>query len=236
MSPAASNTAVPPGGSTDVTVKALVPLLPSLVAVIVAKPAATPLTNPELLTVATAAALVVQVTVLPVSVVPFASFNVVVNCTVAPTCTDDGFGVTVTEATGTVVALTVMVAVPLALPAAAVIVAVPAAMPVPSPVDETVATEPFELVQVKELIFLGLAVAVSWTVRPASMVALDGWTETALATNAGSPGPPARVRSGELAMSLQPSATHAMNVVWQSLANIVTSRGGPRPTQWLGGS
>jgi hypothetical protein len=129
-----------------------------------------------------------------------------------------------------------MVAVPLALPAAAVIVAVPAAMPVTSPVDETVATEPFELVQVKELIFFGLAVAVSCTVRPASMVALDGWTETALATNAGSPGSPARVRSGELAMSLQPIATHAVSVEQQSLANIVTSMGGPHPPQWLGRS
>ena len=174
MSPAASNTADPPGGGADVTVTALVPLLPSLVAAIVAEPGATPVTSPELFTVATAAALVLQVTDRPVSGVPLASFGVAVSCTVAPACTDAGLGVTVTDATGTLAALTVIVAAPLVPPAAAVIVAVPAATPLTRPLDETVATEPFELVQVNDVYFFGRAVAVSCSVWPASTVALAG--------------------------------------------------------------
>jgi hypothetical protein len=174
MSPAASNTTDPPDGGADVTVTALVPLLPSLVAAIAAEPGVTPVTSPELLTVATAAALVLQVTNRPVSGVPLASFGVAVSCTVAPACTDAGLGVSVTDATGTLAALTVIVAAPLVPPAAAVIVAVPAATPVTRPVDETVATERFELVQVNDVYFFGLAVAVSCSVRPASTVALAG--------------------------------------------------------------
>jgi hypothetical protein len=66
----------------------------------VAEPDATPVTSPELLTVATAAALVLRVTDRPVSGVPLASFGVAVSCSVAPACTDAGSGVTVTDATG----------------------------------------------------------------------------------------------------------------------------------------
>jgi len=64
---------------TLVTVMADVPLCPSLVAVIVAEPAATPVTKPLAETVATAALLVAQVTVRPLRAVPFASFGVAVN-------------------------------------------------------------------------------------------------------------------------------------------------------------
>jgi len=56
-----------------------VPLCPSLVAVIVAAPAATPVTKPLAETVATAALLVAQVTTRPLRAVPFASFAVAVN-------------------------------------------------------------------------------------------------------------------------------------------------------------
>src|SRR6266480_3066989 len=61
---------------TLVTVMADVPLCPSLVAVIVAEPAATLVTSPLAETVATAALLVAQVTVRPLRAVPFASFGV----------------------------------------------------------------------------------------------------------------------------------------------------------------
>ena len=64
---------------TLVTVMADVPLFPSLVAVIVAEPAATPVTNPLALTVATAALLVAQVTTRPVRAVPLESSGVAVN-------------------------------------------------------------------------------------------------------------------------------------------------------------
>src|SRR2546430_1043189 len=72
---------------TFVTVMAAVPLFPSLAAVIVAEPAATPLTKPLAETVAMAALLVAQVTTRPLRAVPFASFGVAVNWVVAPTVT-----------------------------------------------------------------------------------------------------------------------------------------------------
>jgi len=83
-----------------VTVIAAVPLCPSLVAVIVAGPAATPVTSPVDETVATALLLVVHVTARPVSTFPDASFVVAVSCTVAPTLTVAIAGLTVTDATG----------------------------------------------------------------------------------------------------------------------------------------
>src|SRR3989442_15083640 len=70
---------------TFVTVIADVPLFPSLVAVIVADPATTPLTNPLAQTLATAALLLAHVTTRPLRAVPFASFGVAVNWVVAPT-------------------------------------------------------------------------------------------------------------------------------------------------------
>src|SRR3989440_11129514 len=82
------------------TVIADVPLCPSLVAVIVADPAATPVTSPLPLTVAAAVLLLCQVTVRPASVLPFASLGVAVSCTVPPTGTVADAGATVTHATG----------------------------------------------------------------------------------------------------------------------------------------
>src|SRR2546425_8423652 len=90
-----------PGGGGAETVSAAVPLCPSLVAVIVAAPAATPVTNPLPLTVATAGLLLAHVTVRPVSGVPLASFGVAVSWTVCPAWTLAGAGLTVTDATGT---------------------------------------------------------------------------------------------------------------------------------------
>ena len=72
----------PPLGA--VTVRLAVPVLPSLVALIVAEPIVTPETSPEPLTVATEVLLLDQVTARPESVLPFASLSVAVSCTVWP--------------------------------------------------------------------------------------------------------------------------------------------------------
>src|SRR5439155_20839306 len=85
----------------EVTVMAEVPVLPSLVAVMVAGPAATPVTSPLPFTVANAVALLDQDTARPGRGVPFASFGVAVSWTVLPASTLADAGVTVTEATGT---------------------------------------------------------------------------------------------------------------------------------------
>src|SRR5437867_7343377 len=69
---------------TGVTVMDAVPLWPSLVAVIVAAPATSPLTSPLPLTVATAALLLDHDTTRPDNRLPFASLGVAVSCTVAP--------------------------------------------------------------------------------------------------------------------------------------------------------
>src|SRR5207249_6254431 len=91
---------------TFVTVTDEVPLLPSLVAVIVAEPGVTPETRPLLLTVPTAVLELDHVTVRPERGAPFASFGVAVSCTVWPACTDAVGGVTSTVATGTFVTVT----------------------------------------------------------------------------------------------------------------------------------
>src|SRR5260370_11347684 len=124
---------------TGVTVTADVPVLPSLVAVtVIGPPAIFPVTSPVAETVAMVASLVVHVTVRPVSGLPPASLRVAVSCSVAPTSTLAGDGVTATEATGT--GVTVTADVPLWPSLVAVIVTgPPTAVPVTSPVAETVA-------------------------------------------------------------------------------------------------
>src|SRR5712691_10011603 len=149
---------------TLVTVMEDVPLCPSLVAVIVAEPGATPRTSPLLFTVATAVVVLDQVTTRPVSGVPFASLGVAVSCTVEPCWTLAGDGVTVTEATGTE---TVTTDVPLLPSDVAVIVAEPAATPVTSPLPSTVAAAVLLLDQVTTrpvsgVPFASCGVAVSW--------------------------------------------------------------------------
>src|SRR5204863_115792 len=131
---------------TCTTVMADVPLCPSLVAVMVAEPATFPVTSPLVLTVATGVLLLDHATVRPHSGLPFASLGVAVSWTVWPTCTLGEPGLTVTDATGTVV--TVMPAVPLCPSLVAVIVAEPATTPVTSPLELTVATEVLLLDQV----------------------------------------------------------------------------------------
>jgi len=121
-----------------VTVMAELPFCPSLVAVIVAVPATTPLTRPLAFTVATDVLLLDQVIVRPVSGVPLASFGVAVSCTLWPAGTPAEAGVTVTDATGTIV--TVIADVPVFPSLVAVIVADPAAPLVTRPLAFTLAT------------------------------------------------------------------------------------------------
>src|SRR5207253_765503 len=144
----------PVAGALSTTMSA-VPLFPSLVAVIVAVPAADPVTSPLALTVATPAALVPHAIVRPVSTFPLASFRLAVSCTVAPTGTLADAGLTTTDATGAGGGgggggsdVTVTVAVPLFPSLVAVMVAVPAATPATNPLPLTVATARLPLAQV----------------------------------------------------------------------------------------
>src|SRR5436189_48502 len=119
----------------------------------------TPVTSPFAETVATAPSLVAHVTARPASGLPFASFGVAVSCAVWPTARLDDAGLTVTDATGTMV--TVTVAVPLFPSLVAVSVAVPAATPVTRPLGDTVAMPAALLTHV--------------TTRPASGLPLPSW-------------------------------------------------------------
>src|SRR5207244_239965 len=126
-----------PGGGAAETVSAEVPLCPSLVAVIVADPAATPLTSPLPLTVATAVLSLAHVTVRPASAISFACSVSDLRCAVLPVLSFAAARLTVAAATGT--ADTVIAAVALFPSLAAVIVADPAATPLTRPLPLTVA-------------------------------------------------------------------------------------------------
>src|SRR5262245_7474339 len=123
---------------TMMTVTALVPLLPSLVAVIVAEPAPTAVTRPLAETVATPVALLDQVTTRPFRTFPAESLVVALSCAVPPTTRLAVAGATVTVATGT--AVTVIAEVADFPSLVAVIVADPAATALTRPLAETVAT------------------------------------------------------------------------------------------------
>src|SRR6266487_1726022 len=85
---------------TSVTVMVAEPLLPSLVAVIVAVPAATPVTRPLVLTEAVEELLLDQLTARPVRMLPAASFSVAVAWSVPPITTLGDARLTVTDDTG----------------------------------------------------------------------------------------------------------------------------------------
>src|SRR5206468_350803 len=130
---------------TRLTLTPALPLCPSLVAVTVTEPAATPVTSPVADTVATAGFALVHVTTRPASRFPAASLGVALSCVVAPTNTVAVAGLTVTDATGTLD--TVTAAVPVCPSLVAVIVAAPTATPVTKPLADTVAVAAFKLVQ-----------------------------------------------------------------------------------------
>src|SRR5436190_1252544 len=164
-----------------VTVMAAVPLCPSLMAVIVAEPATTPLTSPLELTVATAVLLLDHAIVRPDSGLPLTSFGVAVSWNALPAGTLAEPGLTVTDATGT--CTTVMADVPLCPSLVAVIVAEPATLPVTSPLELTVATDVLLLAHViprpdSWLPLTSLVVVVSCAVRPAATAADAGLTVT----------------------------------------------------------
>jgi len=166
---------------TSVTVTVPVPLRPSLVAVIVAVPTPWAVTRPVVLTLATPAALVVHVTDRPVRTFPAASRNVVVNCPVCPTVRLRVLGVTLTDATGA--SVTVTLAVPLCPSHVAVIVADPAPCAPTSPAGLTVATPAAFVTHVTTRPLSGLpaaslGVAVSCPVCPPVRLNVLGVTPT----------------------------------------------------------
>src|SRR2546428_1006329 len=129
ISPAPTRVTVAPEPLVTITVT--LPVFPSLVAVIVAEPAVTPVTSPLPSTVATPVVPLTQLIVRPLSGVPFASFGVAVSCTVWVTGTLADAGLTLTDAPGATV--TVMFDVPLLPSLLAVIIAQPAGTPLPRP-------------------------------------------------------------------------------------------------------
>ena len=98
------------GRMTALTVRAAEPLCPSLVAVIVADPAVTPVASPLPSTLATELLELAQVIARPPSAVPVESSGIATNCTVLPTDAVALVGSTATWATGTAVAVTTAVA------------------------------------------------------------------------------------------------------------------------------
>ncbi len=170
-------------GAGPVTVTVAVPLTLPLVAVMVAPPAATPVTSPLEFTLATNAEPLAHDTGRPLKVFPAESFSVAVSWTVFPTPILGVPGVTVTDATGAGVVVTVTVAEPLTVPLVAVMVALPAATPVTSPLEFTLATdaEPLDHDTGRPLKVFpaeSFSVAVSWTVFPTPILGLDGATVT----------------------------------------------------------
>jgi hypothetical protein len=132
----------PPTG-TGVTVTNVVPDLPSLVAVITTVPGVTPVTRPVGDTVATAGALVAQVTTRSETTLPFTSSTFALNWRVDLATIDAPGGRMLTDPTATLEI--VSSADPLFPSLVAVIVALPAATAVTVPCAETVATAVFEL-------------------------------------------------------------------------------------------
>jgi hypothetical protein len=133
------------GGAIVVTVTLAAPDLLSLVAVIVAEPAATPVTTPNDETVATEGAELDHVTARSVTTAPVESLTRAVACVVVPTWTDEAASETLTEPTGA--GLTVIAALAATVSADAVITAAPVFSARTSPESETDATVTSELLQ-----------------------------------------------------------------------------------------
>src|SRR5437773_394705 len=145
---------------TFVTVTAAVALLPSLAAVTVAVPAATPVTRPLADTVATPALELVHVTARLVNAFPTESLGVAVSCTLCPATTLAEAGLRATDATGTFETVTVEV-----------------------PLGSTAATAPLLVAHVTMWPLSGLplasfSVAVNCCIAPSERVALVGLTDT----------------------------------------------------------
>lgn len=122
-------------GAGALTVICALPTLPSLVAVMVAVPAAFAVTTPDALTVAVCGALEAQTRLRPASAFPFASYVMAVSVIVPPTVSVPDVGATATDATA--MGVTVTVALALFPPVVAEMVAVPAATAVIPPFAST---------------------------------------------------------------------------------------------------
>jgi hypothetical protein len=165
-----------------VTETEAVPFLPSLLAVILADPEATPETTPLFaFTLATDGRSELQVTLRPVRTLLFASLSVAVSDWLPPTVMLAADGLTVTVATGT--GVTVMEAVPVFPSDVAVIVTgPPGATPVTRPVLAfTAATAALLELQeierpVRTLPFASFGVAANCLVVPAITLAVAGVT------------------------------------------------------------
>jgi hypothetical protein len=192
------------GGGGEVTATLAVPDFPAVVAVIVAEPAATPVTTPFELTVAAAGLLVDQAMLWPVITFPWASFTVAESVTEPPTVIDDDGGETTTVVTtgagggggggggggSWLGAVTVTSEVPLFPAIVAVIVAEPAASPATTPLELTTAVE--ALLVDHEMTSPGMTfpsasftVAASVVVVPATTDAVAGATLTVVTTGVG---------------------------------------------------
>jgi hypothetical protein len=144
---------------TRVTVIAEEPALPSLLAVMVARPIDRAVTSPFASTDAVAGLVDDQLTSRPESVLPSASLVVAASCCVEPSVTLTLGGLTTTAATGT--GVTVSWALPVFVSLVAVMLAEPAASDVTSPVGETVAMLVFPDAQVTVRPVRGLPAASS---------------------------------------------------------------------------
>ena len=167
--------------SASVTVSVALPLLPSLVAEMLAVPTATAVTSPGGETVATALFDELHVTGRPVNTPPFAASVVAVACDVPTAVIEFRERSTVTEATGT--GITVTNDVPLFPSLVAVIVAPPTESAVTSPEPFTVATavlleDQLTARSVTTTLFASLVSAESCCVAPAITVAVAGFTVT----------------------------------------------------------
>jgi hypothetical protein len=169
------------------------PLLPELVAVIVADPAAIPVTMPLKSTVAAAALFVDHAVGWPDMTFPFWSFTIACSETVAPATIDAEAGATVTVVTtgvGGGAAVTVMLDVPTLPELVAEIVAEPAATPVTTPLELTVAAAALFVDHAMAwpdmtFPFWSFTVACSETVPPATIDADGGATVTVVTTGVG---------------------------------------------------
>src|SRR5205807_7903387 len=168
--------------STAPTVTAVAPLLPSLVAVIVASPGLAAPPRPVASTVATAGALLVQVTTRPARGLPLASCGVAESCSAPPSGSAPVPGLTATAAIGT--GTTVTTAAPLRPSLVAVMVALPGLSALTRPVASTSAAVGAVLAHVTDRLRTGvplaIGVAVSCSVAPTNAPGAVGLTVTAL--------------------------------------------------------
>jgi hypothetical protein len=172
-------------GSGAVTVIADVPLFPSLVAVIVAEPIATPVTSPAPFTVALLGSDVDQTMARPVSTLPSAASVEAVSCRDMPAAMVAAGGAIVTVASG---CTTVICVDPVFPSLVAVTVAVPTATAVATPPAVIVTFEVSDELQmtarpVRILLLTSDVVAANCCVAPMTIVG-DAGATTTLATGA----------------------------------------------------